>query len=219
LAFSLLHSGGDQVMSKGLTDRQAEILQFINNYINQNKYPPTLNEISIFFKISQKGSFDHIRALKKKKFISFDPQKKRSIKLLTYLSDNSADKPHGVQEIPILGTVHAGLPVLSYENFDGFIKLDNNIFGTGNFFGLKIYGDSMIDEGILEGDLAIIKCLNSFDNGEIIVVETGDGVTIKKGYKEKECLRLEPANKNYSPMMVSDVRIIGKLAGLIRKYF
>ncbi len=205
-------------MSKGLTARQNEILHFIKNYIIKNSCPPTVKEIGEYFKISIKGSYDHIKALEKKKYISYKPKKSRSIKLLVHSNDEDIDEETIFKEIPILGTVQAGLPILSYENFESKIKISSDIFSKGELFGLRIRGDSMKDEGIFEGDIAIVKIINNFENGQIIVVDTGNGITIKKGYKDKDNLRLEAANKNYSTILTRKSRIIGKLVGLIRKY-
>ena len=204
-------------MSKGLTSRQCEILDFIKNYIIKDGCPPTVKEIAEYFKISIKGSYDHIKALEKKKYISYKPKKSRSIKPLVF-SCNETNEDANFREIPVLGIVQAGLPILSYENFESKIKISNDIFGKGELFGLRIRGDSMKDEGILEGDIAIVKMLKNFENGQIIVVDTGNGITIKKGYKEKDNLRLEAANKKYSTILTKKSRIIGKLIGLIRKY-
>ncbi len=205
-------------MSKGLTARQCEILNFIKDYIQKNGCPPTVKEIGEFFKISIKGSYDHIKALEKKKYISYQAKKSRSMKLLVHSCDDDFNEETRFKEIPVLGTVQAGLPILSYENFESKFKISNDMFGKGELFGLRIRGDSMKDEGILEGDLAIVKIINNFENGQIIVVDTGNGITIKKGYKEKDKLRLEAANKNYSTILTKNSRIIGKLIGLIRKY-
>jgi repressor LexA len=208
-------------MSKGLTQRQREVISFIDNFIHQYGYSPTIKEIADHFKISLKAGFDHVKALEKKKYISYQPKKSRSINVLIYTDSDhikgSIQNDHLV-EVPILGTVQAGLPIMSIENFEGNIKLDKKIFGSGQMFGVNIRGDSMSDEGIVEGDLAIIQCRNHFENGEIIVVDTGNGITIKKGYKEKDHIRLEAANKNYSSIVTRQVRVIGKYVGLIRAY-
>jgi repressor LexA len=204
-------------VSKELTKRQKEILGFIEDFLHENKYPPSLKEIGDNFKISQKGSYDHIKALQKKKHISFEPKKRRSIKVLVY-SKKYKEENEMYQEIPLLGTVQAGLPILSEQNFEGKIKIAKNMFGKGELFGLRVRGDSMNDEGILEGDIAIVNFINHFENGEIVVVDTGNGVTIKKAYKEKSGLRLEAANKKYSSILTRTARIIGKLVGLFRTY-
>lgn len=205
-------------MSKDLTARQTETLDFIENYIIENNYPPTIKEIAEYFKISTKGSYDHIKALQKKKYISYGQKKNRSIKLLVFSHKSLIDINDDVKEIPLLGTVQAGLPILSYENFEGKIKIAGNMFEKGKLFGLRIRGDSMINEGIIEGDIAIVKHTSSFDNGQIIVVDTGNGVTIKKGYKQKDNLRLKAANEKYPTILTRSARIYGKLVGLIRKY-
>jgi repressor LexA len=200
-------------MSKNLTLRQKEIINFIDSYFKKNNFPPTLKEIGENFKITLKGSFDHIKALHKKGFITYTPKKSRSIGLV-----KSGIEENDLIEIPLLGTVQAGLPILAYENFETMIKVPANMFGKNEMFALRVRGDSMIDECIKEGDIAIIKSSPIFENGEIIVVDTGNGVTIKKGYKDKDTLRLEAANKNYSTILTKKANILGKLIGILRNY-
>lgn len=205
-------------MSKKLTKRQKEILDFIEGFIDEHSYPPTLKEIADEFKITSKGSYDHVVALKKKNYLTYETGKRRSIKLLYTSNSEKPVSKNGFFEIPVLGTVQAGDPILSYENYEESIKVSTGMFGTGDLFGLKVRGDSMIDAGIVEGDVAVVKRAEHFENGEIIVANTADGVTIKKGYKDSDHLRLEPANEAYSPIIEHNPRIIGKLVGIIRRY-
>ena len=205
-------------MSKDLTKKQKEILNFIENFIQTNSYPPTLNEIAINFQITSKAIYDHIKALSKKKYLYYKPKKSRSIKLLYLNSKTVLNHDDNLSEIPVIGRVQAGLPILSYENFDKNIKISKSIFGDGKIFALKIQGDSMINEGIYEGDIAVVKCVSHFNNGEIIIADTKNGITIKKAYKDKEFIRLEPANDDFKTLYEKEIRMIGKLIGLIRRY-
>lgn len=205
-------------MSKNLTLRQREILDFIKNYYESNNFPPSINEISTYFKISVKASYDHINALKKKGFISYESGKKRAIRLTDRIYTEQDYCDIDSDAIPILGIVQAGMPIVAYEDSSNYIRIDRGFFGSSALFALKIRGDSMIDAGIFEGDIAIIKADSSFENGEIVVVETENGVTIKRAYKELNRLRLEACNSNYDDILTTSPRIIGRLVGLIRKY-
>lgn len=217
-------------MSKALTDRQKEVLTFIHIYIQSNSFPPSIQEISDNFHITVRACHDHLKAVEKKGYISRGKgQKSRSIKITSSIfSDNILENKHkiiqdniinsGILTIPILGLVQAGLPVLTEENYEGSLEIPKKSFGVGKFFALKVRGDSMIEEGIIEGDLGVIRQQTVFENGEIVVAQLENGITLKKAYKEKNRLRLEPANINYQPILTRDAAIIGKLVGIIRNY-
>ena len=197
------------------TARQKEVLDFIAGYIQTHAYPPTIREVAEFFSISIKGAHDHLTALKKKGLIKQGDKKSRTMELV-----RSGDKEGTFAEIPILGTVAAGLPVMAVENMDGSIKLPRTFFRNNqNYFALRVRGDSMEEAGILDGDTAIIQQQNMVQNGEIAVVMLEDAVTLKTFYKESARVKLQPANSKYSPIYCTrDVRILGKLAHILRSY-
>jgi len=197
------------------TKRQKEVLDFIANYIENQAYPPTIREVAKFFSISIKGAHDHLAALKKKGLLKQGDKKSRAIELV-----RTTDKETVFAEIPILGTVAAGLPVMAVENMDGTIKLPKTFFKSSeNYFALRVRGDSMEGAGILDGDTAIIQQQNMAKNGEIAVVMLEDSVTLKTFFLESARVKLQPENPKYSPIYCNrDVRVLGKLSHILRSY-
>jgi len=199
---------------KELTDRQKQILSFIANYIKKNSYPPTIREIADHFEISVKGAHDHITALRKKGHLRQADKRPRTMGL-THSRPEDAD----LVEIPILGTVAAGIPILAEENFDGNILLHRSMLKRNKkYFALKVKGDSMSGAGILEGDTAIIEKQNTVHDGEIAVAVIDEAVTLKRFYKETSRIRLQAENPAYKPIYSNDVKILGKLFSVIRSY-
>jgi repressor LexA len=199
---------------KGPTERQKEVLDFIAAYINIHTYPPTIREVADYFSISIKGASDHLAALRKKGLLKQGDKKYRTMELVR--SGNEED----FAEIPILGTVAAGRPILALENMDGSIKMHRTfISGNAKYFALKVKGDSMESAGIMDGDIAVIQQQNTVRNGEIAVVMLDEAVTIKTFYRESARIRLQPENPKYSPIYCSrDVRVLGRLAHILRSY-
>jgi repressor LexA len=198
------------------TERQKEVLEFISAFINAHAYPPTIREVADHFSISVKGAHDHLTALKKKGFLKQGDKKSRTIELIK----NRGNEVNDFIEVPILGSVAAGRPILAVENMDGFIKLHRSFCRNGGkYFALRVKGDSMEEAGIMDGDTAVIEQSSAVRNGEIAVVMLDDAVTLKTFYRESARVRLDPANSNYSPIYCSkDVRVLGKLIHIIRSY-
>jgi len=199
----------------GLTARQNEILNFIKEYIKEHKYPPAVRDIAEHFGISSKASYDHLRALKRKQYIRSNSSRSRTIEIL-----DRGDTKHESKalQIPILGNVAAGIPLFSEENYDGTVEVASTYVGSGDFFALHVKGDSMINAGILEGDIAVIRHQSVAENGEIVVAMVDDAYTIKRLYIEKNRIRLQPANSAYTAKYAKNVVILGKLVYLIRNY-
>jgi len=199
---------------KGPTERQKEVLDFIAAYINIHAYPPTIREVADYFSISIKGASDHLAALRKKGLLKQGDKKYRTMELVR--SGNEED----FAEIPILGTVAAGRPILALENMDGSIKMHRTFISSkAKYFALKVKGDSMESAGIMDGDIAVIQQQNTVRNGEIAVVMLDEAVTIKTFYRESARIRLQPENPKYSPIYCSrDVRVLGRLAHILRSY-
>jgi len=198
------------------TKRQEEVIGFIAEYIHTHAYPPTIREVADFFSISVKGAHDHLTALKKKGLLKQGDKKPRTMELV-----KSGEEEQDFREIPILGTVAAGRPILAIENMDGSIRFHKSLLKTGkDYFALKVCGDSMEEAGIMNGDTAVIEHQNMVRNGEIAVVMLDDdAVTLKTFYRESARIRLQPENSKYSPIYCSgDVRILGKLAHIYRSY-
>lgn len=196
---------------KGLTKRQSEILDYLKNFIDENRYPPAIREVASNFNISVKGAYDHIKALEKKNYITCNTNTSRSIGIVNE-SDNDTTN------IPILGRIAAGGPILAEENFDGCITISNDLIKNGDHFALNVVGDSMINAGILPGDIAIFKQQQVSENGKIVAALLDDSVTLKRFYKENNRVKLKAENENYSPIYTQNVSIIGKLVTVIRTY-
>lgn len=200
---------------KLLTTRQEEVLAFIKNFIKEKKYPPTIREVAAQFTISVKGAYDHLKALEKKSALKCDPNRSRSIEILD--SDYSGDD-QPVVEIPLLGRVAAGLPLFAEANFDGTIPVPRTYLRTGNYFALLVKGESMIGAGIMDGDTALIRHQAVAENGQIVVAMVEDAVTLKRFYRESSRIRLQAENPAFPPLYSQDVKILGRLAAILRKY-
>ncbi len=199
-----------------LTKRQHEVYSFIERFIAENRYPPTIREVSGAFHISVKGAYDHIESLQKKGWIRRTGNRSRSLELLARKQAESAT-PEMIS-VPILGDVAAGLPVLAEENVDGRLDLPASMLGSGQFFGLRVRGESMIEAGIHSGDLAVIRRQDNANNSDIVVALLGDSATLKRFFREKNRVRLQAANPDFPPIYTQEVRILGKLAHVIRSY-
>ena len=198
------------------TDRQQAVLDFIAGYINTHTYPPTIREVADNFSISVKGAHDHLTALKKKGLLKQVNKRSRTMELV-----KTGEEGEDFIEIPILGTVAAGRPILSLENMDGSIRLHRSFTRNGGkYFALRVKGDSMENAGIMNGDTAVIEQSDMVRNGEIAVVMLDDdAVTLKTFYRENARIRLQPENSRYSPIYCSrDVRVLGRLAHILRSY-
>lgn len=199
---------------KNLTRRQQEILHFIESFIGAHKYPPTIREIAAEFGISVKGAYDHVKALEKKSHIRCDLNRSRAIEVL---------KPGMTSEdfiqIPVLGNVAAGLPLLSEENLERYIRFPGEALTKGKHFALNVKGDSMQDVGIMDGDTAIFLQKQSADNGDIVVAMINDeAYTLKRYFREKNRIKLKAENPVYPPIYTQNVRILGKLECIVRNY-
>ncbi len=199
---------------KKLTRRQQEILDFIKQYIREQNFPPTIREVAQNFSISVKGGYDHIKALERKEYIKYNLYRSRTIKVLTGCRAEETD----TKRVPILGSVAAGSPLFAEENFEGEFEVPVSMTGRGKHFAVRIKGDSMKDAGILDGDLAVIHHQDSADNGDIVVAMVEDAVALKRIFLEKNRIKLKSENSAYPPIYTQDVRILGRLACLIRKY-
>jgi len=200
---------------KELTGRQKEILSFIADYLKKHSYSPTIREIAEHYSISVKGAHDHITALRKKGFLKQADKRPRTMGLTHAIHENTPE----LAEVPLLGSVAAGAPILAEENFDGNIILHRSMLRKNKkYFALKVRGDSMSGAGILEGDIAIIEKHHSVDNGEIAVAVIDEAVTLKRFYRESTRVRLQAENPAYKPIYSHDVKILGRLFTIIRSY-
>lgn len=198
-----------------LTDRQKEVLDYIETFIRENPYPPTIREIAAHFGMSAKGAYDHMKALERKGRIRTGGGRSRKIEIIGK-SIRAGRSP--TIEVPLLGSVAAGKPIFAEENYESSVHVPASMIGSATCFALRVRGDSMINAGILDGDLAVIEQRQDARDGEIVVAAIDDMVTLKRFYKEKSRVRLEPENQAYSPIFSQDVRILGQLRGIVRTY-
>ena len=195
--------------------KQQEIYEFLKTYTENKGYPPSVREICAAVSLKSTSTVHgHLKRLEKKGFIKRDPSKPRALEI----NELSTPKKEMVN-IPIVGKITAGLPILATENVEDtfplpidYIKHDNELFM------LKVSGESMINAGIHNNDLAIIESTNSAKNGELVVALIDDSATIKRFYKEKDHIRLQPENDTMDPIIVPDCSILGKLVGIYRSY-
>jgi len=196
-----------------LTDRQKTVLQFVKHYVNEKHYPPCVRETAQYLGITPKGAYDHLKALEKKGCLRIGEGTSRSIELL-----DRSDAPSTVAELPLLGEVAAGRPIFADENFESTVCVPAAMLGAKPCFALRVRGDSMTGAGILDGDIAVIEQRTTANDGDIVVALMEDSVTLKRFYKEKGRVRLAPENPAYAPIYTQDLRILGKLRGLVRTY-
>ena len=185
-----------------ITSRQQEVLEFIRRFVAESKYPPTIREISEHFGISVKGAYDHVKALQRKGAIRCDTNRSRAIEILDDPADESA----------------AGKPLLAEENYDGTVSVPAMMLGNKRYFALHVQGDSMINAGIMDGDIAIIAQQPVADNGDIVVAMIDEAVTLKRFYRESNRVQLKAENPVYPPIYTRDARILGRLAHIVRNY-
>lgn len=210
-------------MGKELTERQQEILEFIRNYVEMNSYPPTYREIGNHFGISSTfGVKRHIDALVKKGVLNIGSNANRSMSVV-YNEEAAADiSEQNNFEIPIIGRVAAGYPILAEENIEGKMIIDPSLaVKRKDLFALKVRGDSMIEAGILEDDLVIVHQQKEANNGDIVVALIDKEATMKKFQKQADKVLLIPENKNYNIIEVNetnDFQLIGKVVGVFRTY-
>jgi repressor LexA len=204
---------------KELTKRQKEVLSFIAGYLKKHSYPPTIRDIADHFTMSVKGAYDHVAALKRKKYLKQNDNRSRTMELVQ--SSKIEEDLGTTAKVPIVGKVAAGVPILSEENIEGTITLDQSALRKNRtYFAVRVQGDSMSGVGIMDGDLAIIEKRNTVDNGEIAIAVVGDdnAVTLKRFYKEKNRIRLHAENKAFPDIYSRDVRVEGRLAQIVRYY-
>jgi repressor LexA len=206
----------DEEPAGGLTDRQRQVLDFISDSIRKRGYPPTLREIGSHFGIrSTNGVNDHLRALEKKGFLHREDLKSRALRPL-FTEDELVD-------VPVLGKVAAGQPMLAVQNYEDSVKVDRFFIGHNReVFALCVKGDSMIEAGIFDGDYVFIRKQLQASTGEIVVAMIGDEATVKRYYPEGDNIRFQPANSAMSPIIVRkrdfrSVNLLGVVIGVYRK--
>jgi len=198
-----------------LTARQQQVLDITTNYIERNGTPPSLREIAAELGVNGTlGIMKHLKALEKKGFLSRREGSSRGIVLPPPASQATS--------LPIVGVVRAGMPQPPVEDIEGYFSIDQTQAKSGGTFFLRVTGDSMIDAHIQEGDLALVRPQSTAENGDIVVAMVNGEATLKRFYKEKRLIRLQPENPIMEPIVLrpgkDDVSIIGKVTGLYRRY-
>ena len=202
---------------KVLTGRQLEILDFVRTYSRENGCPPTIRECASHFGISLGAIQCQFAALQKKGYLSQSANRSRSVRVI--MDEEGYEPPPSVARVPLLGSVAAGKPLLSEENYDGYVNLSEPfVKNDGTYFALKVKGSSMIGAGILDGDIAVIRQCNTADNGQIVVAVLDDAITLKRFYREDYRIRLQPENDDFKPIYCQDVHVVGILSSIIRNY-
>ncbi len=202
---------------KDLTGKQQSILEYIESYIAGQGYPPTIREIGEQFSITAKGAYDHLKAIEKKGYIKCEKNRSRAIELLKTSSGSAPLETAGVVNIPLLGRVAAGMPILAEENIEEYLAFPRVMVPENGVFALRVAGDSMKDAGIYDGDIAVIQKQEVARDGEIVVALIEDEATLKYFHREKKRIRLQPANKAYKPIYATEPAILGKLVGIYRQ--
>lgn len=208
---------GGSIMSYGkISLKQQEILEYIKNEILNKGYPPAVREICEAVNLKSTSSVhSHLETLEKNGYIRRDPTKPRAIEIV---DDSFNLSRRELVNIPIVGTVTAGQPILAVENIEGYFPLLSEDIPKGESFMLAVKGESMINAGILDGDHIIVRKQISAENGEMVVALLGDSVTVKRFFKEDGHFRLQPENDFMEPIIVDNVDILGKVIGLYRRY-
>lgn len=196
-----------------LVKKEKEVYEFIKKQIELEGYPPSVREICTAVSLSSPSTVQrYINSLEEKGYIVKGGSKKRAITLPK--QENEVE----VMSVPIVGTVAAGQPILAEENIEEYFPLPINYAGKSDMFMLKVKGESMINAGILDGDYVIVESTEIARNGEIVVALLDDSATVKTYYREKDYVRLQPENHLLEPIISRDVKILGKVSGVFRKY-
>jgi repressor LexA len=218
---------------KDLTETQQKVFNFLKDFLGNHGYPPTLREVASHFGLKgPRGPQKTLQILERKGYVHKTPGGSRAIEILRpKMSSRHGGLPYakGVERpvplptfsIPIVGRVTAGEPILAIENIEGYVNLDRTLVSSENVFLLRVEGDSMIEAHIQDGDFALVQPQSHAENGEIVVALIDDEATIKRIFKQRDFIRLEPANPKMEPIVIKKgekkVSIVGKVVGIFRK--
>ena len=201
-------------LKSDLSKRQKEIFDYIGRYLNKHGYPPTVREIGKAVGLHSSSTVHaHLAKLENLGVLRRDPTKPRAIEVLVERAKRAV-RPSG---LPLVGTVAAGEPILAEENIEDYIDVPDMIGGEDGDYILKVRGDSMVDAGILEGDFVVVRPAQTARDTEIVVALVGDEeATVKRYFREKDHIRLQPENRSMKPIRSRDVRLLGKVVGVFR---
>ena len=197
-----------------ISDKQREILEYMKQEILNKGYPPTVRELCDAVHVKSTSSIhSHLETLEKNGYIRRDPSKPRAIEIV---DDNFNLTRREVVNVPIVGSIAAGQPLLAIQNIDNYFPIPAEYMPNQNTFMLKVKGESMINAGIFDGDVILVKQQSTAKNGEMVAALVEDSATVKTFYKEDGHIRLQPENDNMDPIIVPDCQILGVVFGVFR---
>jgi repressor LexA len=212
-------------MVEGLTERQRETLQFIAEMVDQRGYPPSVREIGEALGLASSSTVhSHLQALQRKGYLRIDPTKPRAIELMFDAETELPIERRPTRSVPLLGRIAAGTPIMAEENVEEIYPMPLDLIGDGNLFMLEVHGDSMIDDGIMDGDFVVIRQQPTAHSGEVVAAmvpsEYGDApeATVKRIRHRGSAIVLEPANQRLEPVEAPPgTEILGKVVAVFRK--
>ncbi|MGE5409164.1 MAG: transcriptional repressor LexA [Syntrophothermus sp.] len=201
-----------------LTKRQKEIFDFIGKYAAKTGYPPTVREIGKAVGLHSSSTVHaHLSNLEKIGLLRRDPSKPRAIELLIGTANRAKDAIRPPSGLPLVGQVAAGEPILADENIEEYLEVPDVIGGEDGDYILQIRGESMKNAGILEEDYVIVRPAETAADGEIVIALIGEEATVKRFFREKDHIRLQPENDEMEPIRTTEARVLGKVVGVFRK--
>ncbi|MDO8963224.1 MAG: transcriptional repressor LexA [Coriobacteriia bacterium] len=202
-----------------MTDRQRQVLDFIKSEIRRQGFPPTVRDIGEAVGLSSSSTVHaHLNALEAKGLIRRDPSKPRALEVMDReITAPPGVLPSNVVELPVIGSVAAGAPILATENIESTITLPTEVVRDDSTFVLRVKGESMIDAGIFDGDFVVVRQQSTAINGEIVVAMIEDEATVKRFFREADRIRLQPENPSMEPIYSRDVTILGKVVAVFRR--
>ena len=202
-----------------LSAKQQQILEYMKAEVREKGYPPSVREICEAVGLKSTSTVHgHLARLEKKGYIRRDPTKPRAIEILDEAPHNPDLPTRELVQVPIVGNITAGTPILAVENIEDTFPVPVDYVHNDTVFMLKVRGDSMIEAGIFDKDLILVRQQSNASNGDIVVALIEDYATVKTFYREKDFVRLQPQNASMNPIIVRDVTILGKVIGLFRKF-
>lgn len=199
-----------------LTQKEREIFEYISDCLQKNGFAPSVRDICAEVGIKSTSSVhEYLRRLEAKGFIRKSSGKSRALSI----QNDGKSESGKMKRVPILGKVTAGQPILAVENHDGYVDFPATMArGKANLFALRVMGESMIEAGILDGDIVVVESVRYADDGEIVVAMIEDEATVKKFYRDKGRIRLQPANSTMDPIYAKEVTVLGKVIANFRFY-
>lgn len=202
---------------KKIEDNLKKLMDYITGAVSAQGIVPSIREMCANIGVTSTSTINYyLNILEERGYIKRSFNKNRSIELTDKAKQNIT--PPNMKSVGLVGKVAAGIPIFAEENKIDNFMFSKNLFNFENMFMLKVQGDSMIDASILDGDFVVVKQSQDAENGQIVVAMVEDGATVKTFYKEKDCIRLQPENPLYQPIISPDIQVLGIVVGLVRKF-